>query len=83
MKHTTIGHVPAHDGTDWYYLIELEEGDVGPNQKPLDVAGRLLLEQVYSDAHTPGYLYCHTVLTTPYPYSETKFIGLAEVRSDV
>ena len=83
MKHTTIGSLPAHDGADWYYLLELEEGDVGPGMKPLDVAGSLLMSHVYRDTFTPGAVYCHTVLITPFPYSDTKFIGIAEVRYDV
>lgn len=83
MKHTTIGSLPAHDGTDWYYLLELEEHDEDLIKSPQDVAGSLLMSYVYHDTSTPGAVYCHTVLITPFPYSDTKFIGVAEVRYDV
>lgn len=80
MKCTTIGSISAHDGMDWYYLLELEEHDEDLIKSPQDVAESLLLQRVYHDTFTPGDIYCHTARVTPFPYSDTKFIGIAEVR---
>jgi len=82
MKHTTIGHLPADSGADWYYLLELEESD-GTPEWPEEYARSHFLASVYRNTFTPGGVYCSTVRVTPYPYSETKFIGIAEVRYDV
>ena len=76
----TIDH--GINGYDAYYLLTLDEIEQQTSD-PQDLAREKFYELVYRSVRGPGTRFCHTVLVSPKQYSETEFIGIAQVRYDV
>ena len=86
MKVTPIGTIDhGIDGLDFYYLLKLAEDDpfTTAPEVALSYVKTEFLSRVYLNSDRPGSSFCHTVLVTPKPYSDTEFIGIAQVRYDV
>lgn len=86
MKWHHIGSLPCEDfGHDAYYLLTLQDEDVPElaTCETQDFVHSKFLERVYHNTHTPGRMFCTSVLVSPKQYSDTEFIGIAQVRYDV
>lgn len=86
MKHELIGRINhGIDGSDFYYLLTLDEED-DPNTTP-DQALSYVESVFYLRSHEtckrPGGRFCRSVLVSPKQWSDTEFIGIAQVRFDV
>ena len=87
MKTTRIGSIDLGiDGTDAYYLIEVEESDDIDHLDPdtlLRCVKDKFLRLHFEACRHPGGRFCTSVLVTPQQYSDGTFIGTAHVRYDV